>query len=91
MEKMKEVENMMNEKEREVLRRLEKECAAMKNEVKTHLSKKTWFALRGGMVIAAWECFKAFGEDMSEEFVEEFKQILKENNLQFTDGELVNA
>ena len=66
---------MMNEKEREVLRRLEKECAAMKNEVKTHLSKKTWFALRGGMAIATWECFKAFGEDMSEEFVEELKKF----------------
>ena len=66
---------MMNEKEREVLRRLEKEYAAMRNEVKVHLSKKTWFALRGGMAIAAWECFKAFGEDVSEEFVEELKKI----------------
>lgn len=66
---------MMNEKEREVLRRLEKEYAAMKNDVKTHLSKKTWFGIRGGMAIAAWECFKALGEDMSEEFVEELKKF----------------
>ena len=65
----------MNEKEREVLRRLEKEYAAIKNEVKTHLSKETWFGIRSGMAIAAWECFKAFEEDMSEEFVEKLKKF----------------
>ena len=75
MEKMKEVENMMNEKEREVLRRLEKQYAIIRNDVKKHLSKKTWFGIRGGMAVAVWECFKAFEEDMSEEFVEELQKF----------------
>ena len=66
---------MMNEKEREVLKRLEKEYVAMKNDVKAHLSKKTWFGIRGGMAIAVWECFRAFGEDMSEEFIEELRKF----------------
>ena len=66
---------MMSEKEREVLRRLEKEYATMKNDLKTHLSKETWFGIRGGMAVAAWECFKAFGEDMSEEFIEELQKF----------------
>lgn len=65
----------MNEKEREVLRRLEKEYAAMRNDVKTHLSKETWLGIRGGMAIAAWECFKAFETNMSEEFIEELKKF----------------
>ena len=66
---------MMSEKEREVLRRLEKEYATIKKDVKRHLSKKTWFGIRGGMAIAAWECFRAFGEDMSEEFKEELQKF----------------
>lgn len=32
-----------------------------------------------------------YGNHISKDGIEEFKQILKENNLQFTDGELVNA
>ena len=69
---------MMNEKEREVLRRLEKEYAAIKRDVKRHLSKKTWFAIRSGMASATWECFKALEGDMSEEFVQELKNFMGE-------------
>ena len=47
----------------------------MRNDLKTHLSKETWFGIRGGMAVAAWECFKAFGEDMSEEFMEELQKF----------------
>ena len=50
----------------------------MKNDVKTHLSKETWFGIKGGMAIAAWECFEALGEDMSEEFVEELQKFKAE-------------
>ena len=47
----------------------------MRNNVKTHLSEETWFGIRGGMFVATWECFRTFGEDMSEEFIEELQKF----------------